>query len=57
MGRTLEKRKRSRALKRDANEAKSILIRLEGRIRSEGLKYDADRLWTIIGRLEGWQNT
>lgn len=56
MGRDLRKRDRTEELKRDATEAKNILMRIESRIREEGLKYDADRLCVIIARLEAWQN-
>lgn len=59
MGRSLEKRERTRELKRsaDVDEAKTRLMRVESELYAGGLRYDANRLGIIIARLESWQNS
>lgn len=51
----LERHTAIRALKRDANEGKNALMRLERRLREFSAR-EADSLGRIIGRLEAWQN-
>jgi uncharacterized protein YkuJ len=46
----------TRHLKREANHAKSDLIRLLTRLEGIGATGAASQLNTIIGRLEAWQN-
>jgi hypothetical protein len=49
------RREKMRQYKRDATEAKNILMRLEMNISSVSVR-ESKKLCTIIARLEAWQN-